>query len=373
MFRDVGNGQYGETYVSSNALAQVQAALPNGWDATWSEDASQDSNLDGRVQLRSPQGQDLVFATEVRSSYRGPASELVRRVQEAALARGLQPLLLIEYANKAVRDASEAQEVSIADTTGWVSLSAAGPPGLYIKAQGADRAPFVRSSTINRLDGPGAGRVIRTLWDLNDGATLPSGVRELAKEAGVSAGTVSKILPALETFGAVERDDSGRILRRDRRLLLERWVQDYSFVTSNRQIGWFLAPRGVDDVRRRISTVPAGMPLAMTGPQVAAKKLQGRGIVPVVPLTLLAYYTPDIERLRTALDVTPASNRSAANLVIAQPRPTAGSDVMTPFAGPPAAIPEAPLPQVLADLMTLGGRYPDLAEQTFQELNLGRQ
>lgn len=367
------NGLIDETAMVRRVMPTLRAALPSGWSARWQPQEDRDSRIDGRVEMTAPDGQALTFAAEVKATYRAPAPQAVGQALKAGATLGMPPLLLVDYANKALRTKCEARGVSYADSTGWVALNAAGPPGLYVKTQGAPRSPIVREGSINRLDGPGASKVIRTLWELNDGPRLPRGVRELAAEAGVSPGTVSKVLPALESFGAIERDGAGRILTRDRRLLLERWVQDYSFARSNARVQWFLAPRGVDHVLNNIQQIPEGTLLAATGPLVAKRALEGRGLVPVTPLTLLAYYTTDIDGVATGLSLQAASNPGTANVVLAQPRRPANAGLLSPFDHLLSQVKEAPLSQTLADLMTLGGRYPELADQLFYDLELGRQ
>ncbi len=363
------NGSVDETVTVRRVMPALRAALPDGWSARWRPPENPGGRIDGQVDVTAPGGQALTFAAQAKATYRLPAPKTVGEALQAGSALGMPPLLLIDYANKAIRTECEAQGVSYADSTGWVALNAAGPPGLYVKTQGAPRSPVVRDGSINRLDGPGAGKVIRTLWELNDGSHLPRGVRELAAEAGVSPGTVSKVLPVLESFGAIERDGSGRILKRDRRLLLERWVQDYSFAKSNARVEWFLEPRGIDQVLRKIPSVPDANRLVMTGPLVARRRLNGRGTIPVVPLATLAYYTADIDGAAATLGLQKAPNRGAANIVLAEPRRSQDSALL-----PPANLErEAPLPQVLADLMTLGGRYPELADQLLDQLEQGNE
>lgn len=367
------NGLVDETATVRRVMPTLRAALPDGWSARWQSPAKLDGRIDGQVDVTAPGGQALTFAAQAKATYRLPALKTVGEALQAGSALGMPPLLLIDYANKAIRTECEAQGVSYADSTGWVALNAAGPPGLYVKTQGAPRSPVVRAESINRLDGPGASKVIRTLWELNDGPHLPQGVRELAAEAGVSPGTVSKVLPALESFGAIERDGSGRILTRDRRLLLERWVQDYSFAKSNARVEWFLAPRGIDQVLNSIQEIPEGTRLTATGPLVAKRILAGRGVVPVTPLTLLAYYTADIDGVAAALGLPAAPNSGAANVVLAQPRRPADPRLMAPIDPSLSHVTEAPLSQTLADLMTLGGRYPELADQVLDQLEQGNE
>lgn len=218
------------------ALRGMRDLLPAGWSVDWQAARGGGLGVDGEMVFRAPDGSALTIGTEEERSVRGSAAESVSRV----LVRSAQ-VSMPGGDRDGVRQPRTAPRVCgaggvVRRNDRGVSLSAAGPPGLSIHAQGAERSPVLRPSTINRLDGPGASRVIRTLCGL-DRTDPARGVRELGALAGVSAGTVSKVLPTLESYGAIERDGTGRILRRDRRLLIERWAQDYSFRTSQRRIG----------------------------------------------------------------------------------------------------------------------------------------
>ncbi|HEY5879515.1 MAG TPA: hypothetical protein VIU11_11420 [Nakamurella sp.] len=314
----------------------------------------------------APDGQILSFVTQAKARYSGPAATLVDQALKWSQRSRLPALLAVEYANPALRQACETAGVSFVDTTGWIFIDGAGPPGLVIRSQGARRSPVIRPNSMSRLDGPGAGKVVRQLWEL--GAGFPIGVRELAQDAGVAAGTVSKVLPALESYGAVTRDANGRIVGRDRRLLLQRWTQDYDFRTSNRRVGWFLAPRGLHAVNQRIHTIPKGFQISSTGPTAAHNTVTG---VPVIPLTTAAYYTQDIDELAKILGVVEAPQPAAANVILAEPRDLTDPKILPSFGGRPTQVLPVPLPQVLADLYTMGGRNPELADQILQALPEG--
>lgn len=144
-------------------MASIQAALPDGWSARWQQRERPDHAIDGEVEVTAPGRQTITFAAQAKATYRLPAPRAVGQAGQAGFALGLPPLLVLDYANKAIRTECEAQRVSYADATGWVALNASGPPGLYVKTQGAMRSPVVRDGSINRLDGPGTSRVIRTL------------------------------------------------------------------------------------------------------------------------------------------------------------------------------------------------------------------
>lgn len=356
-----------ETQLVTAAVRELRDLLPRDWTVSWEPSAGSDQ-LDGQMLFRAPKGQVLSFATEVKARYRGAVTDLVRQVASWSGRIGAPALLVIEYANPALRAACEAADVSFVDTTGWVRIDGAGPPGLVIRSLGAHRSPVTRSPNMSRLDGPGAARVVRAMWKLNPHTGFPIGVRELAEEANVAAGTVSKVLPTLESFGAVTRDERGRILGRDRSLLLQRWTQDYNFRSTNRRVGWFLAPRGLRAVDEKLHTIPKDFRISSTGPTAAHHTLTGLGLIPVLPLTSAVYYTQDIAALAGILGVVEAPQPAAANVILVEPRDLTDPDLLPAFGGGPASVFPAPLPQVLADLTTMGGRYQELSDQILQAL-----
>jgi hypothetical protein len=285
----------------------------------------------------------------------------------------LHPMVVVEYANPALRNACVRSGVSFLDLTGWASIVAAGPPAIVIHTQGAERSPIVRNSAINRLDGPGASRVIRTLWDISE---YPIGPRALAAMANVSPGTVSRVLPALVFYGAVVRNQAGQVVERDRRLVMERWIQDYGFRTSHRSVGWFVAARGQRQIDELLASEAKGLRLRTTGQLAAQNLLSGLGVVPVVPLQIAAFYTDDTARLADALQLHEAEP-AEANVVIAEPRE---ADDLNAFVSPDtqdrwlqefvrlhhgrrSEVLPVTVPQVIADLLTMGGRNVDLGEQ----------
>ena len=255
--------------------------------------------------------------------------------------------------------------VGFVDLTGWVSMRD-DAAGLFISHQGAAKAPMRqlsgRGGPMKRLDGPGASRVIRTLWD----GDQPRGVRALADEAQVSPGTASKVLAALAQHGAVERGEGGEVTAVDHRLLVDRWTQDYGVFTSNPQVLWRLAPRGTHDAYAQLLRVfadqgPAMGPVAVTGYMGAVTSLTG-SVVPVIPHDLLAVYCADPDLLSETLRLRPA-DPSRANVVLVRPKDP--SLLPDHPGGPwPHSVHDA---QVVADLMTMGGRHPELAEQLLSE------
>ena len=328
----------------------------------------------GVLQVTAPTAEVVRFHVTVASLSRGNIRQIVAAARDAAVHAGLPGIVFVEFANPTLRRVCHELRMGYADETGWVYLRNDGHPALLLTAQGATRASAsARDATITNLGGSGAGKVIRALWQFNG---FPVGVREIAELAKVSPGTVSKILPTLALSGAADRDDAGRVTRVSHRLLLDRWTQDYGFTTSNRSVTWYLAPKGLLATQQKLAALPAGFKIRSTGPLAARSELKP-DVLSVAPLTLLAYYTDDPAYLADRCGLIETEQPSAANVVMAQPRDlNDDDDLISMFQGSPASIRAVPLSQVLADLMTMGGRYPDQAEQLFsnrfpEEADLG--
>lgn len=351
----MGNAPFQETPLLRRAAQQLREILPRNWEVGVASPSDQvgDRGHDVDFIIRTPGG-ETVFVAEAKSSKQGArsAQDTVERLRKVAQDRPW--LVVTEFANPALRKALEGAGVSYLDETGWVYLRS-DDTGLFVVHEGAKRSPSAekREATMTRLDGPGASAVIRSLWQIQ----TPSGVRELAVAADVSPGTVAKVLPTLANYGAIERSPRGMVTAVDRRLLLERWVQDYGFLTTNSKPQWFLASRGPDVAFSQLMdrygfSNDAEVPMALTG-YTAARAVLPEGVYPVIPHTLLSIYASDPELIASSLGWKPAT-RQTANVVIVRPRDTS---LLRNYPVPVS------VPQTLADLTTMGGRFPELAEQ----------
>lgn len=363
----MGNTGFEETPVLRHAVEHLRELLPPSWGVDlfeapgWQGEQRHDADL----VIRTPAGV-TAFVVEVKASEQGTRSAQDAVEQLRNFAYGRPALLVTSFANPALRRVCEAAGVGYLDETGWVYLRS-DDTGLFVVHEGAKRSPLVekRDATMSRLDGPGASAVIRALWE----AEAPIGVRALANYAVVSPGTAAKVLPTLARYGAIERDSTGTVIAVDRRLLLERWVQDYGFFTSNSEVHWFLAARGPTGVYSQLLARydffredggEAQVPLALTGYMAAVETLP-ESVNPVIPHTRLSLYAADPELLASSIKLRPAT-RKTANVVIVKPR---DASLLRPN---PDLV---PIPQALADLMTMGGRFPELAEQVFEVIARG--
>ena len=368
LFPGMGNGLIQETSAPSAIVARVLgrlgAVIVSPWRYGW-EDLPSGRFIEGMLNVTPPTGEIARFHVFVASSSRGPLRELVWSAKHAAAQTGMPAVVFSEFANPALRQACQELEVGFADETGWVSLRHDAEPAMLLKAQGAARSSTpARDGTMSNLGGPGAGKIVRALWRLTG---YPMGVRQIAEDAKVSPGTVSKVLPTLALHGAVERDDAGRVIAVSHRLLLDRWTQDYQFTKSNRTVTWYLAPRGLLEAQNRIVRLPVGTLIRSTGPLAARQSLSG-DLLAVTPLTLLAYYTDHPAYVAERCGFAQVDQPATANVVLAQPQDINDEELLNPFGGPPANVLAVVPAQILADLMTMGGRYPEQAEQLFTHL-----
>ena len=161
-----------------------------------------------------------------------------------------------------------------------------------------------------KLNDRGSGRVVDILLR----NPLPINPRGLAPRLGVEPATVGKLLVGLDREGLIERADASLVTNVHRRALLQAWSEDYSFVRSNRRLGWFIAPRGLPTLFRHLDRRE---PMAVTG-SLAARRALPPSVAHSMTLHLAALFTPDPAGLAARLGLIKVSPETA-NVVIAAP------------------------------------------------------
>lgn len=327
-----------------DAISTLESVLPSRWKV----DETAGDRGDITLTLTSTSGHLVTYVVEARYSGRASARDTAAQSDHAARVAGLPALVVTDYANPTLRAALDSVAVSYVDTTGWMHIQH-DDPALLLVTRGADRAPRRTSSTVRNLGGRAASAVVRELLT----TTTPVGVRRIAERAGTHAGSVSKVLPTLEADGTLVRDDKGAVLSVRRRALFERWIQDYSFLTSNGVVLDYVAPRGVSPLVAELAKRPD---VCLTG-SAASRTYLPTGIAPALPLTHVACYVDDPAGLAAELGLVRA-DRWTSNVLLTAPTERAFLDaprVTTPRT--------APLVQVMADLYSLPGRGAAEAEQ----------
>ncbi|MGH3546086.1 MAG: helix-turn-helix domain-containing protein, partial [Mycobacteriales bacterium] len=339
-----------ETTIVGEAFRSIAALLPASWTIEERADTRLDGfQLDAIMDLTAPNGDLVSFAIEAKRSGSVPTVYLLRALRELKQRSSLPVLFVSDYIGPSLRAALAADAISFADATGWVWVTS-GNPLVLLTGQGVKRSPRPgRASAVVRLNGVAASRTIRTLATTN----LPIGVRDLADLADVSPGSVSKLLVTLAAEGIVDRDDRGGVAIVRRRALIQRWARDYAFTKTNRSVGYYIAPRGLERTLTRLGS--SEMPVALTG-SAAARQLLPEGVTSVVPLRLLALYVAAPGALARALGLIDA-DPATANVMIATPQDL---QILVSTDGKPVL---APVALVLADLLTLPSRSDAEAEQ----------
>jgi len=333
---------------------RLRQLLPSAWSIQVS--ATSSGPADASVTLTGPGGVSAQLDVAVKRWSTAPTSGVAGGLVSAQRTTSNPLLLVTDYTNGPLRQACEDLGISYVDEAGWTYIKMDDVP-MFIRTEGTERpAPRV-ANEVKRLNGVAVGRIIRTLLEVQTSI----GVRELAIRAGVkSAGSVSKLLPTLVAAGAIERDESGRVAAVRRRVLLNRWTQDYSFLNGNGVVFDFLATRGLSPILEQLTELPR---LAVTG-AFASREYINQGTVPVVPPTLLTVYASNPRQLGEALGLV-RIDRQSGNVMITAPRDAV---LVTSPVRTRGGLPLTRLPQVLADLLTLPGRESLLAEQLMDEL-----
>lgn len=349
------NIPFRETSYLSDALRILAELLPPSWSIDWGGEAEHgDTRRDAVVDLIGPTGTGVPFVVEARRSGTLSTQLLLTALREQRQRSGLPVLFVSDYIGPTLRAALSDEAMSFADATGWVRVTC-DDPLILLTGKGADRSPRPpRPSAVSRLNGLAASRTIRALSTIDP----PVGVRDLAGLAGVSPGSVSKLLATLAAEGIVDRDERGTVTTVRRRALIQRWVQDYAFTKPPESVRYYIAPRGLDHTMARLAERGGA---TLTG-SAAARRLLPDGTTPVVPLRLLALYAGSPKRLAQDLGLIDA-DPATANVVIAAPQDT---QILPQTDDTTLSL--APVALVLADLLTLPNRSDAEAEQLLDAL-----
>ncbi|HUQ60172.1 type IV toxin-antitoxin system AbiEi family antitoxin [Lentzea sp.] len=244
---------------------------------------------------------------------------------------------------------------------GWFDLSGnvrlkLDEPAVFLDRVGAERSGFrdPADRLLKSLRGPAAAKVVLALAETG----LPVGVRTLAERAGVGAATSARVLELLDREAAIMRSEDGVVTSVRKRLLLERWAQDYKVTTSNDVIAT-LDPRGLSHALNALASL--GTRVTVTGSAAVRAYLPDR-VTPVSPLVSLSLYAEDPLELMRQLGLRPAER--GANVMVMRPYDRVVHDKARRLDG----VEYAPPAQVVVDLLTGPGRSTEEAVQLMAAL-----
>lgn len=290
-----------ETQTLSTIERLATDALPPGWSLRARRKPNgRRRQLDAEWTIRSPDGTDATFAVEVKRTILGRQLDDVLAQLSGADGR---PLVAAPYLGPTLRSKLVERGVSFADATGNLRLIS-DRPGLFVERLGATKDPWPSDETLRSLRGRAAGRAVRALVDFRP----PYGVRDLAKQAAVPLGSLSRTLDLLDREGLVTRDERGPVTALDWEGTIRRWSQDYEFARSNR-VAYYLDPRGAGAVATKLADVK--WKYAVTGAFAAQR------FAPIAPARQTAIYVEDPAQAAERLKLRPAD--AGANVILAEP------------------------------------------------------
>ncbi|MCP3798721.1 hypothetical protein NLX83_05570 [Allokutzneria sp. A3M-2-11 16] len=339
-------------------MASLERALPPDWSLMAEpERRSGGTEVDALLRLSSPDGSTAVIVAEVSRKLEPRAVPHIQAQAQRwkSLFAADAVMIITSFASPLARERLAEAGLGWFDQTGNLRLRL-DRPSVFIDRQGADRAPFTDPADrrLKSLRGPGAARVVRGLL----GARGPVGVRALAADVGVGAGTSARVLELLDREGLVNRTDAGEVELVRKKSLVRRWVQDYGLMTSH-EIVRMIDPRGVDHALSELRDL--GDDHVLTG-SAAARAYLPPAALSVVPLTVLTVYTraPGVLERDLGLRAT----ERGANVLLVRPF----NAVVLEGAQTRDRLRCAPACQVVADLLTGPGRSSEEAEQLMDVL-----
>lgn len=292
------------------------------------------------VSLRAPDG-TTARLTVLRRRKLEPRDVQTLRTSSQQGLKGT--LVTAEFLSPRTRQLLREAGASYADASGNMRV-VADRPGIFVEAEGAQKDPGRESRPLASLKGPAAARVVRALCDFRP----PYGVRRLAEIAETAPASASRVVSLLEREALIERGPRDEIREVDWAGLLQRWIQDYQFLSSN-DVTTFLDPRGLPSFPAKLRNLKARS--VVTGSLAAVRR------APIASPRLAAVYVDDPEAAAKALALRPAE--SGGNVTLVRPL----DPVVFARSWVDEGIRYAALSQVAADLLTSPGRGPSEGEE----------
>lgn len=334
-------------------VAWLKARLPSSWEVALTSRAElagvSDGRVDAAIDIRGSNGTYTTVVVEIKQAF-GPRD--VERFQASqgrilrTLTAHIPRMVFAPWLSDRTQGLLRADGINYLDLTGnaFVRLE---NPTVYIETTGAKRDPAPLARGKARVQGPKAGRLIRTLVDVRP----PYGVRDLATAANLTAGYVSRLLDALDDAALIKRSPKGRVDDVDVPNLLKRWTDSYDVFRTNKATT-YLAPAGATQALRHLPSVESHV--AVTGSFAAVR------LAPVAAPALLTLYSDNHTALADELGLVPADE--GGNVAVLRPYDPVVWERTTTDAGTAFVSPS----QVALDCLTGNGRMPAEGEAVLQ-------
>lgn len=333
-------------------IAWLRDRLPESWEigpTSRQMPAPGGGRVDAAIDVKGSNGTYATIAVEVKKNF-GPRGvdqllgSLGRTLRNLA---GNVPILVVApWLSDRTRERLRDEGINYLDLTGNAFFRLENPT-VFIETQGARKDPSPLARGKARLQGPKAGRLVRTLVDVRP----PYGVRELATAAELTPGYVSRLLDTLDDEALVQRSARGGVESVDIGGLIRRWADSYDVFRANEAVT-YLAAAGASQTLQRLASTRERT--AVTGSFAAVR------LAAVAGPALLTVYCNDPTALAAELELMPTDQ--GANVAILSPfdpvvwERTSVKDGVT-FAAPS---------QVAIDCLTGNGRMPAEGEALVQ-------
>lgn len=293
-----------ESQLLTEIREKLQERLGRRWIVVTTEfDGRQ---FDSVLQISKGQAQRFDFGLELKATLR-PVDVPTLKERFVALRRDapeMPGIVAARYLSSSTREALEKAEISYIDATGNARIEASDAPFVFI-TKGLNRDPWQGPGRPTAtLKGEPAARVVRALLDFRG----PWKIRKLIEVAQTSPGSVYRVLRFLEAEALVESTSKGYQVA-DLERLIQRWVQDYSFGTTNTVTSW-VAPRGIEHVLSQLRELP-NLNYVATGSAAAATWSRH------APVKLVALYSNEPDEVVARLSLRETDY--GANVRIAVP------------------------------------------------------
>lgn len=334
LFHVMRNNSVRGTESPASGLEDLSQRLPPSWRLSMPGPKS------SYLGFRAPDGTTGRLAV-LRRARLEPRDVLALRASAGNGLRGT--LVTAPFLSPRTRDLLVESGASYLDDSGNLRV-VIDKPGLFVERGGAVKDPGREPRALASLKGPAAARVVRALCDFKP----PYGVRKLAEIASTPPASVSRVVSLLRREALVESGARNEVLSVDWKALLERWTQDYQFVSSN-DVATYLDPRGSASVLQKLARLKGRF--VVTGSLAASRR------APIAPARMAAIYVEEPAKAAETLDLRIADTGGNVMLV----RPLDG--VVFERTWTEDGIEYAALSQVAADLLTSPGRAPAEGEE----------
>ncbi len=185
--------------------------------------ASPSDSADAYLTITAPDGHAIPYVCETKRRVEVSAlAPITERLKRLAATQRMRPLLITSHVNDVLGERLRAEGIAYLDAAGNAWLVA--DPLVYIWVAGLK--PAMQSQRVTRAFQSTGLQLIALLLSRPD--AIEHNYRELAEQAGVSLGSISRILSDLRSLGFVRLVAPGRDSLVNRRRLLEHWEFGYA-------------------------------------------------------------------------------------------------------------------------------------------------